>query len=161
MSYRKGFSLVETIVAATLILMVFTSSYALINYTLVNVNYIQNALTATFLAQEGIELTIARRDANWISGSAFDANLADGVVYMADYTGIFRVNDGAPLLFSETSGYQYQDGDPSSFFRTITIEKVRDIELKVVSEISWTVRDHTFRTSTEGHLFDWFSIPQP
>ena len=73
MIHRKGFSLIETIVAATLVLTVFTSSYALINYTLVNINYIQNGLTALFLAQEGVELTIAQRDANWIANRSFFA----------------------------------------------------------------------------------------
>ncbi|KKU09879.1 MAG: hypothetical protein UX61_C0006G0011 [Parcubacteria group bacterium GW2011_GWA2_46_7] len=163
MIHRKGFSLIETIVAATLVLTVFTSSYALINYTLVNINYIQNGLTALFLAQEGVELTIAQRDANWIANRSFDAGLSDGV-YMTDYTGVFsRVNNPAenvPLRFSETEGYQYAGGNETSFYRTITVQKIRNIELIVTSEISWTVRGHTFRASTETHLFDWFSIPQ-
>ena len=159
----KGFSLVETMVAATLILTVFTSVYAMINYTLVNINYIQNGLTALFLAQEGIELTIAKRDANWLNNQPFDNGLGDGV-YTADYTGVFSLvgspQDNPPLRFSEAVGYQYVQGELSGFYRTLTVRKLRDEELMVTAEVSWTVRGRTFTTNTESHLFDWFNVPQ-
>jgi hypothetical protein len=162
----SGFSLVETMVASTLVLVVFVGSYALVNYTLTNINYIQSSLTAAFLAQEGIELVIAQRDQNWLKGQAFNAGLSNGS-YMADYTGVFNnVDSNPPLLFSDSYGYQYEEGSSSLFYRTIAVQEVvRDgmetIELKVVAEVSWTVRGQVFKTSTEAHLFDWFSIEQP
>jgi len=127
MIHRKGFSLIETIVAATLVLTVFTSSYALINYTLVNINYIQNGLTALFLAQEGVELTIAQRDANWIANRSFDAGLSDGVYMTVFFRGsttlqrMFRCVSARPKVISTPAAMKHRFIGRLPFRRSVTL----------------------------------------
>ena len=155
-----GFTLVELMVAATLVMVVFGSILALVNYSIYAVTFIQNNLIASFLAQEGVELVIKRRSENWVSGRAFGYGLEPGS-YRVDYQGVFDNPQGiGTLKFDETLGYQYAVGQSTSFDRTITIDVVSQDQLRVTSEVLWKSKAKNFSIAVEDHLYNWFGVEQ-
>ena len=129
---------------------------------------VKNNLTASMLAQEGIEVIRAIRDENWLASPArafyaglneeADGSTTIGRVQYDTSDSLLSQNDSAPLYLNANSGiYSYDSGDasPTFFKRKISITKVSAVELKVISEVTWTeaVRDRS--VSVEDHLFDW------
>jgi len=152
-----GFTLIELLIAATLVMIVFGSILSLVNYSIYATTFIQNNLIASFLAQEGIELTIKKRGENWVLGKVFDNGLAAGD-YRADYAGIFDTAYGEPIKFDENFGYQYSQGNPTSFKRKITIQPVTSDHFRVISEVTWKSKAKDFKITVEDHLYNWFGV---
>ncbi|MEW5805600.1 MAG: prepilin-type N-terminal cleavage/methylation domain-containing protein [Patescibacteria group bacterium] len=155
---KKGFTLIELMIAATLIMMVFGSIFALVNYGIYALSYIRNNLTASFLAQEGVELVIKKRTENWLKGQRFNYQLTNGS-YQVDYLGSFTRASGEPLKFNFVRGYQYSSGESSNFTRTITLQRIDSTHLRVLSEVVWRTKDNQFSVLVEDHLYDWFGVP--
>jgi hypothetical protein len=154
----RSFTLVELMIAASLMVVVFGSIFALINYGLYALSYVQNNLTASFLAQEGIELVIKRRTENWLYGFNFDYLLGEGF-YRVDYLGDFdSFSIDKPLWFDEARGFQYESGRPTDFTRTIEIQRVDPEHLRVISTVVWKSKGNDFSVVVEDHLYNWFEV---
>ncbi len=153
-----GFTLVELLIASTLVMVVFSSILALVNYSIYAVAFIQNNLIASFLAQEGVELVIKKRSENWVSGQPFSYGLEPGS-YHIDYQGVFDSVPGiGSLKFDEILGYQYAVGQLTNFDRIVTIAAVSQDELRVTSQVLWKSRTKNFSIEVEDHLYNWFGI---
>ena len=152
-----GFTLIELLVAATLVMIVFGAILALVNYSIYATTFIQNNLIASFLAQEGVELTIKKRSENWVLGRDFNFGLGSGD-YRIDYLDNFDANFSEPLKFDDVRGYQYAYGQPTNFVRKITVESISQSHLRVTSEVAWKSRTKAFSIVVEDHLFDWFGV---
>ena len=63
---QKAFTLVEVLIAITILTIGILSGFILVTRALYNVAVIKDRLTASFLAQEGIELTRQIRDSNFL-----------------------------------------------------------------------------------------------
>src|SRR3989339_431803 len=159
LSVKNGFTLVELLVAATLIMSVFGSILALVNYSIYAMSFIRNNLVASFLAQEGIELVIKKRGENWIAGENFNLGLDPGI-YEADYVdGLEKLPDLSEqrsLNFDENFGYQYGSGQVTDFMRLISVSEVSIDHLKISSVVSWKSRNKDFSIVVEDHLYNWF-----
>ncbi len=151
-----GFTLVETLVA----LVILTT--ALIPILTVSTSasrtsaLIRDDLTASGLAQEGIEVVRAIRDTNWFNDRVFDFGLTAGT-YETEWnsTTLFSFDNNPPLNLNNGL-YTYSGGTPTKFTRAITITKVNAGELKIVSQITWLAQSNTLKSITaEEHLFDW------
>ncbi len=153
----EGFTLIEAMV--TLVILTTALIPALFLSTqATNVSFsIRNNLTATNLAQEGIEVVRAIRDNNWFQGSPFDTGLTGGLTWRVDWDSVTLIALGAnPVLKINNGLYNYSAGTDSIFKRTITITQVNAAELKVVSDITWTERGNRAKSiQAESHLFDW------
>ncbi|HEV3244890.1 MAG TPA: prepilin-type N-terminal cleavage/methylation domain-containing protein [Candidatus Paceibacterota bacterium] len=84
-SYRlqTGFTLIETMVAISLLMLALIPPMSLAAQALTTAYYARNQVTAYYLAQEGIEIVRAVRDANIIAiaeGNS-SANIFDGIPY--------------------------------------------------------------------------------
>jgi len=178
----KGFTLVEVMVAILIILVgllgVFSATQRIISYiTLSN-----SKLTASYLAQEGLELVRNIRDNNWLSlpASPWDAGLDNTLVDCSptspvptgceiDYDDLVLaeiVGTGNFLNIESASGfYGYNAiGNPTKFKRKITIEPEEDATLpsdgnydilKVTVEIKWNERGADHNITVKGNLHDW------
>jgi len=134
------------------------SSLALINTSLVYVSNIQDRLVAANLAMEGIEVIRNIRDNNWHQGAAWDRWLDENGIYRVAYdsTTIVRGEDvNAPLLLDNNGFYRYYVGAITPFVRKISISKLHDYEMLVVSEVLWQRRGKDYKLSAEEHLFNW------
>lgn len=157
--FLPSFTFVEMLVSMSLISTVFMSVVATVNYVLANLRYTSDQIVASYLASEGVELVISRRDDNWLQQDSFATGLEAGN-YRADYTGLFEnTSVTAKLKFDEDLGYQYQTSDDSPFSRVITISYPTAYLMKVQSKVDWTTRGEPFSVTVEDNLYNWFSVP--
>jgi hypothetical protein len=126
---------------------------------------IQENLTASMLAQEGMELVRGIRDDNWfqrpIGSVPFDDGLdnCDSGCRIELGTDFLLPLDGnPPLQIDAQSRYLYDVGSDSIYSRRITVTQISPVQLHVVSEVSWATRSGTKSLMVEGYLFDWLNL---
>lgn len=154
----KGFTLVETLVAISLITVVFVSVMGLANFILANISYTHEYLVASYLAAEGVEMVIQKRDNNWLNQRGFNFGLPISE-YRVDYLGAFdNVSVSQPVLFDRALGYQYSQGTPTKFSRIISISYPQTYIMRVQARVDWTNRGNPYSILVEDNIFDWFSV---
>ena len=152
-----GFTLIEALVSLMILSVAIIPAYAISTSSVGLAYSIRNSTTASNLAQEGVEVVRAIRDANWFSGQAFDYNLpGDGDRYIVSWnsSGVSPWYD-VPLKMDANGVYNYTSGADSIFQRTITLTGISSVQLKVESEVTWTERGRAKSIRVESHLFDW------
>lgn len=172
-SKEKGFTLIETFVAITILTIAIVAPMSLVARSLSISYYVRDEITASYLAQEGIEVVRNVRDSNLID---YLKN-GDGVDQMA---GIpigteFLVDSGLSSLdpFQNCSGlcppisyngefYGYNDGIgnwvPTKFTRTVVAEYADDAndDLEVRVTVTWQTGGFQVRTVTlVEHIYRW------
>ena len=172
----RGFTLVETLAAITLIMVAIVAPMALTVQSLSAAYYARDQITASNLAQEGIEAVRAVRDGNVLkSAEGGTANLFDGIPYdgsnfkvdgtQTDPTQIITscIDTGGtcPALDINNGLYTYA-GNPTNFTRTMTAAIVWSDsagtaqEIRVVSTVSWqTAAYRTQSVTLTENLFNW------
>ena len=162
---EAGFTLIEALVYLVLLTTALVPAFILATDAVKLSTGIRNTLTAANLAQEGVEVVRAMRDANWFTSQPFGTGLdactsPDGCRVQWDSKTPDAIGGNPRLKRDKVTGlYQYATGDPTLFSRKITIDPVpgSSVELVVKSEVTWTERSVTDVRSivVEAHLFDW------
>ncbi|MDQ3076942.1 MAG: type II secretion system GspH family protein [bacterium] len=155
--YKKGFTLIEALVAVTMLSLVIASVMGLAQASIAGNTYAQAQVTANYLAGEAIEYIRNKRDNQFLQyptqiqsipsvwlDTIEDSCFSTGCDVDTQNTNInngFIVCQGVcdPLNFDsliDTGFYQHQTGNPSNFRRTITIENINDYEIAVRVVIS-------------------------
>jgi Tfp pilus assembly protein PilV len=160
--YTKGYSLVEVLVAISILMLSIVGPITIAAKSLQSAQYARQQNTAFFLAQEGITAANALRNDNalqsfldstadaweWVSQPELapcfetagcnidfrDDTLFDNVVSCSTAS-------NCTLQFSTTTNraaFQHQSGDPSPYTRVITFEFANPEEVIVRSTVSWT-----------------------
>ena len=148
---KNGFTLLEVIIAVSLITTGITGVFILINKTIGLMSDSPSRLIAAYLAQEGIEIVRNIRDTNWIEGNDWDGDIicdSPPCERQVDYTTNALFDDpattdpdenecspaaagyncntySASYLQLESSGsgfYNYTSGDSTKFKRKIEID---------------------------------------
>lgn len=151
-----GFTLLEMIVAISIlisgVLVVYASSAQLLAYTYSN----QYRLVASYLAQEGVEVVRNIRDENWINGEEdWREGLAIGS-WQAQYnSNTLSVYSGSPLQLTPEGFYNYGTGEETIFTRELTITHPSDNSIKLMVEVSWPY-DKGNPVQVETFLYNWF-----
>ncbi len=181
-SKSKAFTLVEALVALSILIVGIISGFILVTKALYNVTIIQDRLTASFLAQEGIELVRQIRDTNYLKqldGQSVDwdyynnVSLVDGNYIISGNINIGNVK----LIFSSDPSYDSylyyhqitglydhdSSGSKTSFQRVINIFHINEDEIRVQSIIAWKSRNIIFEIGkggivAEDHLFNWLKL---
>jgi len=151
---KKGFTLIETLVA----LAIFASSVAvLVSMTasgVTNTNFAKNKITASYLAQEGIEMVRNIRDTavitnptnGWSSFSNTIVNSACGTASCdIEPTSLVVSTDPSPTIKTDFPG----------FIRSITVESKSPNEVKVTSKVTWKQGGQPKEVSMTENLFNW------
>jgi len=171
---QKAFTLVEVLIAISILTVGILSGFILITKVLYNTAVIQDRLTASFLAQEGIELVRQVRDSNFlqiINGESVEwrDGLADGSYIIKSKAGseqpitLISIDPGEGLDFfydNDTKIYNYTTGEPTTFNREIkiTTNSDNDDEIRVESKMKWTTKRINFDLTVEDHLFNWIKF---
>jgi prepilin-type N-terminal cleavage/methylation domain-containing protein len=160
---NKGFSIIEVLVAISVILVSFTAALNLINRSMAFHDLAYSRLVASYLAQEGIEIVRNIRDNNFILNQPdrpWDCGLEPGE-YQVQYNDLsLKYYTGEPLNLDTTTGlYNYDPisstNVPTRYTRKIVIEKISDNHIRVQSIVSWSNRGGNFQIIVEDHLYNW------
>jgi prepilin-type N-terminal cleavage/methylation domain-containing protein len=157
---KRGFTLVETLVALSILLGVATVPISRVADSIQTNAYSKDQTVANYLAQEGVEVVRAIRDANRLE-TAQDPNgtITDAFRYIDTCVGQTCSIDGKTTnlasalqvcaadcspLSVDSNGFYYQGlglgGAQSRFTRTLTITNVSSDERKVTVTVSWRSR---------------------
>jgi len=163
----RGFTLVEALVAIAIMIVGILSALVLVTRVLYSTTIIQDRLTASFLAQEGMELVRQIRDTNFIKKlNREDVDWSNGLEagnYIIDARDLQLTkveSDNIPnLLYDNGSGYyNYLSGDPTFFKREIIIEQINANQIRVKVLMNWKSKGINFDLEVENHLFNWLGI---
>jgi type II secretory pathway pseudopilin PulG len=155
-SRKKGFILIESIVASAIIATAIVGILALLSISLRQAQIVKSQFIASMLALEGIEVVRAIRDENWINGRAWNEGLVPGDYQVQFDSTVLAPFSGNPLRFDPATGrYQYVSGENTEFVRRIIISNISADEIRVISRVSWQVRNVPFAIDAEDHLFNW------
>jgi type II secretory pathway pseudopilin PulG len=172
---KNGFTVVEALVAISILLLAITSAFTVAQSSLQSTNYAKNKITAYYLAQEGLEYIRHLRDNNglrmlndrsgevsWLYG--FIGPCSDGSCYV-DTTGEMEgvevcPNSGCPklLLNTETGQFQYipkSSTVESPFRRTITVIPINNSEVTVVVLVDWSQNGVSKTLTVSENLYNW------
>jgi prepilin-type N-terminal cleavage/methylation domain-containing protein len=153
---NQGFSIIEVMVCVTIILVTFTSIYTLINHSMVFHDLAYSKLTASYLAQEGIEIVRNIRDNNYIRNGSWNAGLNTGNYQVQYNSTSLSPYTGDNLKINSSGLYNYSDGETTRYNRMISIEKIGNNEIRVTSIVKWSNRGINFDIQVEDHLYNWY-----
>lgn len=154
---EKGFTIIEMILTIFIVTVGLLSVYGVSTQILKDTSISISRLTASYLAQEGIEIVRNIRDNNWIKGnSLWSDGLATGD-YEADYINTaLQGNSNRNLRIDNDGRYNYGSGDTSIFKRTISIQNIDDDTLGVSVLVSWKEKDKENSITVQENLYNWF-----
>ena len=164
---RRAFTLVETLVAISILLLALAGPMSIAARALSSAYYARDEVGAYYLAQEGIEYVRAVRDQNylttsdWLTGEPGGIQLNNCInTSCVLEVPLFKhsVCSGvcSKLLITSSGGlYNQESGAESPYTRVLTIEQVNSNEVAVKVTVSWMsgriprtfqLVDHLFRS---------------
>lgn len=158
-----GFSLLESIVAIFILVLVLTGPLTLAYRSIRFAEVARDKLIAANLAQEGIELILAKRADNFLAGDP-DITWLDGMDICATSECAVDSSANPPNIFSYdackslviNSGVYACSAALDGFYRRkINITKINDDEYKITSTVSWTNRYGTSEFILKEHILNW------
>lgn len=169
---KRGFTLLETVVALGVILSAIAGPYSLAVTGIINAGASKNKLAAINLAQEGIELVRKIRDDNalLIAAGTLGTNRWDDGITSGDWEidavqGTLLPYSGQPLKFDPAIElYQLNSGTPSIFTRRVTIDNPHapptlgipaSDQILVRSTVSWSDKTAVKSVSLEEVIYNW------
>lgn len=179
---NKGFSLIETLVAITLLAIALVGPFIAVRNALLGSYAARDQLIGSMLAQEGMEYLRSIRDNNYLAGRSwldgFNASVRDGCYganpsgvctldptrgdFHADASGMLEhANIGAaPVLrLSSTNLYNQQaitsTNVATPFKRTVVITTISATEVRVTITVSWSRSGQNYTTTVTDVLRDW------
>ncbi len=166
---NKSFTLLEVIIAVSILTVAVGGTYSLIYQTLRAASLANSKLIAAHLAQEGVETVRNLRDNNWLNqrispGLSWKAGLGAGE-YEMDYNDtvlISFVGEGRYLYIDGNNGfYAYLDspgpGDTQTKFkRKITIAEIGNDEIDITARVFWQERGGEYEIEVMENLYNWY-----
>lgn len=156
--FQKGFTLLEMLISILIITLGIISIFtAVIKYTQYT-QQVRSNLTASYLAQEGIEIVKNIRDNNWTQGNAWSAGLTNclssGSGCEADYTdsSLAAVSGSLRLLYVDSDGFYGYTGDTKTeFTRKIVIDPVGSNQLNIKVDVYW----NGIANTVKENIYNW------
>lgn len=175
---EKGFTLVETLVAITILLLVIIGPLTVAQKGIQNAYYANEQVTAVFLAQEAIEAVRELRDIRaldaydklldglppygetWDLYSGLDhlhpnCNIAAGCEFDAQDNEFGSCGGGECKLKINNGVYEYDSGSWSPFTRKVYVIEENPYSVSVTVEVSWTSQIFGGATTRTVKLQTW------
>ena len=164
---KKGMTLVETLVAISVLMVAVSGALTLANKSLQTGRITKDRMVATYLAEEGVELVRNIRDENFLAGTNW-INGLNGVCTNTNGCRIDATNmvvsscsaTCPPLNYDDATGiYAYNGAWPDSpFVRIIKVDTIPSApdEILVTVTVSWTHGLITNNFVLKDILFNWY-----
>ena len=160
----KGFTLIETFVATSVLLVSLVGPLSIAAQSLRSAYYARDQVTAFYLAQEAIEYVRAKRDQNYIAGGSWLTGLdaCTNAVCTIDFKNFTHAVCGggvcSQLLLSPTDQiFITQTGKASFFNRSLTIIPVAGTtdEVTLQVTVSWVSAGISRSFLLKENIFNW------
>jgi len=167
MNTSKGFTLIELVITIAVLSLGIIGVYSAFNPIVVATYNLSSRLTATYLAEEGMEVVRNIRDTNVANAKLWSAELAGcSLGCQLDYkTGTnaqlfedqLKVYDDKNFLVQNADGfYGYGDGQKTLFTRKITITQNDSPDImKVQVQVFWNYNGQPLSFQTSGYLYNY------
>lgn len=164
---KRGFTLIEVILAISVLTLAVGGIFTLIQQTLVVASISNSKLTAAYLAQEGMEIVRNIRDNNWLYQKrvnptiSWKAGLTTGE-YEASYDSqtLNFYTDRNLYINGDNGFYTYIDSPDSNdiqtkFKRKITITEIGENTIDVSVNVAWQNRGKDYNIEVRENLYNW------
>lgn len=154
---QKGYLLIESVVAITLLIVGFLGMLALLSNSIALNRVVNDQFIGNYLAMEGGEIVKNLIDGNIIQGKPWNENINNGDFEVNYASSQLEPNQGRRLLFdSADNRYNYQAGVQTAFTRVVYIEFINANEVRVNSVVKWSGRGGgKFEINLENYFFNW------
>lgn len=166
---REGFTLVETLVGISILLMAVVAPLVLIAGDISSAFSAKEKITALYLAEDAIDYVKYKIDTNfntpqsWLTGIPC---VGGGACQVDSFNDAISLCSGTcPLLrFDPTTGiYGYSSGANSKFTRTVTVTSVANDpypaqapqEVVITATVLWDDHGKQKQTVVSDHAFSW------
>lgn len=164
---KKGFTILEVTAALGIAMLGLLGVASLVIQNMQAQAFNKYYLTASMLAQEGLELVRNIRDENWLTFGADwddDINTGDGT-FAIDYNGRGSIDyspddvgDSGARLYRDGNNYYIHNGSgttPTPFSRLITVTPDGADKLDVVATVQWQEHGRIHQYVAETYLYNW------
>ena len=160
MMKSKAFTLVEVLVALFILTTAVVAGLSTVNSGLSSTQVAKSKLIAANLTQEGIEIARNIRDNNWLGQRTNPELLWDSGLSVGGWEAIYQSQNlesyqGRYLKVDTNGFYNYTSGTDTKFKREITIQKITDDQLRVISGVEWQEKGKTYSLTAVGDLYNW------
>lgn len=162
-SHPAGFTLIETLVAISVLLVSLAGPLSIAAQSLQSAYYARDQITAFYLAQEAIEYVRAVRDQNVLEGNAWLTGIENCVgasctIDFPNFSHALCSGVCTPILIGESSGlFNHVAGSPSIYTRSFSLESVPGTadEMVIVVRVSWQTGVFPRSFELREHIFNW------
>src|SRR3989344_5116913 len=143
---NKGFTLIEVIIAIVVLTIGVLGAYALVSRVINATSLSVSQLTASYLAQEGLELVRNARDTNFLRiRQGEEIEWTDGLLSCSsgcevDYNDTMFDSYQGRFLKATGSFYAYDSGEDTKFKREVTITQPSANALEILVDVTWQDR---------------------
>jgi prepilin-type N-terminal cleavage/methylation domain-containing protein len=168
---KKGFTLIETMVAVTLLSISIVAPMTLVTRSLSSAYYARDQITAFNLAQDALEGVRAIRDANVLNNALGlpVQNLFTGLVVPSDVPFTIDTINGnvvaacptvCDLMTTNGIFYSYTAGggwQPTHFRRTVTWTTVTADEIRISAKVEWYSGTIQRSFTMSSNMYRWIN----
>ncbi len=163
---QKGFTLVETLVAISILMIAIIGPYYSIQQAIMASYVARDQLIASSLAEEGAEYIYFLRDSNYLGGRSWLYGLDSCMASQHPYgctvdPAAAAINycssaGCAPLKLTAAGLYtQSGTGVTTRFTRTLKIEQVSSTQVQVLVTVTWMTGHNNHTITVTENLYNW------